>query len=381
MKSTTTRKAILLGDISESGGTGTYFERAMELLAAEFELHIVLRKEQDSPWLRERLAKNAYSYSIDYALFGKFEVFIMKAFSKLGFGLPYTFFREHLFFRRLCKKYRPDLIFISQGGGVKYFTAFLYPVPVVIVSHSLFTSPITNAMWGFSFLKHFNSINSSKKRLIQMSGFAENLYKKNIHNASLARISTVVPNYGTAYTVRPRFDKKINILTIGHVTGYKNPQIWIEVARRLECLFPGRLTWTWAGNGPDLREFMMKTENDSNIAFIGFQKDVSKIYASCDIYFQPSIWESQGISVVDAMASSIPCIVSNAGGLPESIRDGIEGFVCDALSVDSYIDAFKKLIDDPLLRREMGERAKKRFLERFSREEWRVRMKKLVSTL
>jgi glycosyltransferase involved in cell wall biosynthesis len=74
------------------------------------------------------------------------------------------------------------------------------------------------------------------------------------------------------------------------------------------------------------------------------------------------------------MSTGLPCIVSNAGGLPESVQDGVNGFVVDHQNMTSYVNAIFKLINNSGLRRKMGNRGKKIFEQKFSYEHWKKEM-------
>ena len=374
-------KVLLFGDIDEAGGTGAYFMRVVEYLGENYHLHVALRKGQDTMALRGHLSGVRCSWSVYFRLIGRVEKYAGKMFSRLGMGLPYMYVRDVFLFARLLRKVRPDLVFISQGGGVNHFSVLLLPVPVVIVCHSMFNDPITKNMWGYSFLKLFAGIDPSMKSVVHVSEAACLTFKANIKCNVLAHASIVVHNYGFQYPVRVKNDGKIKVLTMGHVVEYKNPHVWIKVARRLNQKFPGRLAFDWAGIGPMLRECRIETIGDPNITFLGYQKDLAGIYAGCDIYFQPSLWENHSISVVEAMGAGIPCVVSSAGGSPESVRNGVDGFVCDPSSVDAYVDAIARLIKDPSLMQRMGESARERFASEFSREIWARKMKSVIASV
>ena len=165
------------------------------------------------------------------------------------------------------------------------------------------------------------------------------------------------------------------ILTLGHVERYKNPQTWIRVALKVRDVRPDA-KFIWAGNGSLLRIFWNLSYNvQKDISFIGYQKDVDKLYKEATIYFQPSLIESQGMSVVDAMAYGLPCVTSDAGGLPEVI--GTTGYLCPPNDIDMYVTAIIHLIDYEPLRNDMGRRAKERVEKLFSKEIQDKKMKEL----
>ena len=374
-------RVLLFGDLDEAVGTGAYFKRIALFLSENYCLHISLRKSQNTMTMRHYLSNVRCTFSTHLSFWGTLERYAGKALSRLGVGLAYAHFRDTLLFSWLIRRIRPDLVFVSQGGGVNYFSVLLSRLPVVMVCHSQMTKPITGDTWGYSFLRLFRRMDKATKRLIHVSESGVSLFRRNIRSTDLAKASVVVHNFGVPVSVARKSCGRIVVLTMGHVVEYKNPIVWIEVARKLNARFPGILAWIWAGVGPMLDECREATEGDTGIEFVGFRRDVAGLYADCDIYFQPSIWENHSISIVEAMGAGIPCVVSSAGGSPESVRDGVDGFVCDPCSVDAYIDAFARLIKDPSLMQRMGESARERFASEFSREIWARKMKSVIASV
>jgi glycosyltransferase involved in cell wall biosynthesis len=66
---------------------------------------------------------------------------------------------------------------------------------------------------------------------------------------------------------------------------------------------------------------------------------------------------------MEAMAMEIPCVSTYVAGIPELIRDGLDGLLVPASSVDALATALKRLQEDPLLRRGLGISGCKRVLE------------------
>jgi len=114
----------------------------------------------------------------------------------------------------------------------------------------------------------------------------------------------------------------------------------------------------------------IKKANISKIKFLGFQENVAELYNQSDIYFQPSLMESHGIAVVDAMMMGLPCVVSNAGGLPESVSHEKTGYIVDPNDTDTMVEKILNLLEDENVRKSMGEAGKERYKIKFSQERW-----------
>jgi len=65
------------------------------------------------------------------------------------------------------------------------------------------------------------------------------------------------------------------------------------------------------------------------VRFAGFlgRTKLDPLYQAADVFLFPSKTETQGLAVGEALAASLPCVVVSAGGAPESVRDGVDGFL------------------------------------------------------
>jgi glycosyltransferase involved in cell wall biosynthesis len=65
---------------------------------------------------------------------------------------------------------------------------------------------------------------------------------------------------------------------------------------------------------------------------------------------------------MEAMAMEIPCVSTYVAGIPELIRDGVDGLLVPASSQEAITGAMKSMIDNPLLRRELAAAGRRRVL-------------------
>jgi glycosyltransferase involved in cell wall biosynthesis len=373
-------RAVILADFDEFGGTGTYLLRLAEFACRRYSTRIVLHGDRKNSPMVPALRGAGAAVTFDYCLFPRLDDFLFRVSRRLDLQNQYNYFRDRLVRRRIEHRYVPDLFLISQGGGCRYFAFLTSPLPVVIVTHSLFLNPVRSERLGFLYLRLFRGRDLGNKAICCVSQYARELFARNVGLKELSGIATCVPNFGLRHG-RPGAAREglTLILTLGHVVEYKNPIVWLEAAKRIVRKYRGRVRFVWAGAGPMLDEMRELARPEPEIEFVGFREDPSELYASADIYFQPSLWESQGISVVEAMARSIPCVVSSAGGLPESIEDGVEGFVRDPASIEGFADALSTLIEDEGARARLGAGAKKKYEALFTKEAWEANMASLVA--
>ena len=76
----------------------------------------------------------------------------------------------------------------------------------------------------------------------------------------------------------------------------------------------------------------------------------------CDIFVNPSAYESFGISLLEAMASGKPIVATNVGGIPYIVRNGKTGIIVKHGYPEGLAEAIKELLSDSVLRKQMGEK-------------------------
>jgi N-acetyl-alpha-D-glucosaminyl L-malate synthase BshA len=126
------------------------------------------------------------------------------------------------------------------------------------------------------------------------------------------------------------------------------------------------------GDGPDRVEAAEEARAlgvTDRVFFLGKLESVAPLLAGADLFLLPSESESFGLSALEALASGVPVVASNAGGLPEVIRDGETGYLFPVGDVEAMGDgALAILGDDPTWKR-MSELGAADARERFSSDE------------
>ncbi len=125
------------------------------------------------------------------------------------------------------------------------------------------------------------------------------------------------------------------------------------------------------GTGPLLRieKEKAKFELKDNVTFLGRVSfnDLPKIYADAHIFCSPAIgYESLGIVLLEAMASSIPVVASNIEGYRFVVEDGKEGFLVEPKNPDDIAEKLIYLLKNEDLRVSMGNVGRKKVVEKFS---------------
>lgn len=128
-----------------------------------------------------------------------------------------------------------------------------------------------------------------------------------------------------------------------------------------------------AGDGPDYKELSAEVERrkmDSYVTLPGWVKGKEKltIFEQTDIFCLPSHSEGFPVSLVEAMSMGVGIVVSEVGGIPEAITDGEHGLLIPPKDPAALAQALITMLQDPQLRKRLGQAAKKRATEHFSVE-------------
>jgi len=345
-------RSLVFTDMSSSGGTGTFIK---SLLSINYESSINTILCCDLYDANESIQKSIFETNTELIKLKKKK----KIFNKSYFSLIF----EWLYYFPIIKKNKPELLVVSTANpGWCFFFLFL-KVPCIYILHTPTQRLTFKNKLMFLIPKYFSSNN---KIFYAVSNYVKNSIINN-WGVDEKFIYTIYNSHKIYPKINSNTINKKNkkiILTLGHVVDYKNPNLWIEIAEKVTFL-NDEVEFYWLGQGDLLEECQEQTKNNSRIHFLGHIENVEHYYKDAYLYLQPSIKESLGMSVIDAMYFSIPCIVSDAEGLPETIEDTISGFVIRSENVNHYVDKIQLLLNDDPKRVFLGKNAKIRANEIF----------------
>jgi glycosyltransferase involved in cell wall biosynthesis len=101
------------------------------------------------------------------------------------------------------------------------------------------------------------------------------------------------------------------------------------------------------------------------VHFLGERDDVAQILAASDAFVLSSLSEGIPLSVLEAMAAGLPVIATSVGGLPEVVRNGIEGLLVPPGNIEALESAMRQLARDGTARLAMSRAAPERISQKF----------------
>lgn len=146
------------------------------------------------------------------------------------------------------------------------------------------------------------------------------------------------------------------LLFVGRLSREKNLDSLFRIFAGVLRRYP-HATLVLAGSGPgekELHDLAVQTGIDSKLVFAGrlSQADVAGAYNSADLFVFPSVTETQGLVLAEAMASGLAAVAMNAFGSAAIVEEGVTGYLCDTEGV--FEERVIELLRNGELRRRMG---------------------------
>lgn len=187
------------------------------------------------------------------------------------------------------------------------------------------------------------------------------------HRMHIIRNAAASPADGGEVAERRRDSSHIIIGAVGQVSRTKGADLTLEAFGRIAARFDhARLNFVGDGAMIDaLRQRAVALGVQDRIEFSGYVADREQAFADFDLFVLPSRRESSSNAVAEAMVRGLPCIVSDAGGLPELVEHGVSGLTVPRDEVAALAEAMGSLLGDATMRRAMGVAARRRAEELF----------------
>ncbi|CAH0998971.1 N-acetyl-alpha-D-glucosaminyl L-malate synthase [Neolewinella maritima] len=148
----------------------------------------------------------------------------------------------------------------------------------------------------------------------------------------------------------------------------KRLELWLDLARRLREAVPA-VHFVLIGDGPT--EELVKSratvfDLHDCVHFPGRLDEVRPWLSAMDVYLMTSEFEGLPIAMLEAMSMALPIVATAAGGIPEAVTDGAQGFLRPVADWAELYDPLHQLVQDDTLRARLGASARKRVIADFS---------------
>lgn len=262
------------------------------------------------------------------------------------------------------KNFQPDVIHITTPSLLGNFAmrwAKKNRVKTISIYHTHFISYIDYYFKWFPFLipylkrsavkKMKNFYDRCDKIYVPTHGIIEELRKlglkmdnvklwqrgldKNLFNPSKKNLEYIRSITG---------NNRPNILFVSRLVWEKNLEVLRDVFLKIKAS-DLEFNFLVAGDGVARQELEATMPGAIFLGNVDHQT-LSVLYASSDVFIFPSVSESYGNVVVEAMASGLACVIADGGGSASLVNHGVNGFLCSPENADEYIYYIRKLIED-----------------------------------
>jgi glycosyltransferase involved in cell wall biosynthesis len=241
-----------------------------------------------------------------------------------------------------------------RGSDVPGYDPFNRKVEVI---HAL-TKPITRRIW------------KGADKVVALSGALADLAR----NTSPDIEYSIIPNGVDEVHFSPPETREegstLRLVTVARLLERKGIHVIIQACAQPEKL-PVHLTIVGSGPYEDaLRKEVNAMGMEDRVRFAGYVSNAKlpELYGKMDAFVLPSETESFGLVFTEAMSCGLPIIASNIGGIPDTVRHGVDGLLCPPGEPELLRANIETMIKDRDLRIRMGKAGRQRILERYT---WR----------
>ncbi len=261
---------------------------------------------------------------------------------------------------RVFSQFRPTIVNIhcSRAHLPAGWAAKLAKVPLVLLWRWL-DNPIRNAWQRWKYQQGYDAIVAISRRVsqvLQEGGVSPDkihlvhiaidptehvVYERNFARAQLGIQNNGLPVIGTVAFLVPR--KRVDIL----LHAFKILQERI------------RTNLVIIGDGPDrtrLEEIARELGIWTATKFVGYRMDASALMSAFDVFVLTSIREAAGLVLLEAGLAKVPIVASNAGGIPEYLRDGETGLLFRPEDAHDLANKIEMLLRNEGLARSLAEK-------------------------
>ena len=265
------------------------------------------------------------------------------------------------FYRRAIRKADPDIVHI-RGAGMESLNAVLGAKlsgrgKILVTVHGMFSdlvyySPIKR--WVCRYLVEpmifglSDGISCVYEQASQRDVFRR--YKKKM----LPFVYNRMPKHpDCSAEEKHALRKELNLpenarigIYVGRVTKEKGLSYLVDALKQLDASWPPELSLLIIGNGDYLQKMQSECaalRHAKRVIFAGQQEQVQKYLNASDFFLSPSLHENLSISILEACAAKLPCLVSDVGGNGEIIENGMNGFMIEPYSAKAIADGIRKM--------------------------------------
>ncbi|CAG5080059.1 N-acetyl-alpha-D-glucosaminyl L-malate synthase BshA [Parvicella tangerina] len=326
------------------GGSGVVATELGKALAKKgHEIHFIT---YSLPVRLDRLRENIYFHEVsvsDYPLF-EHTPYEQVLTSKLVDVVKYEkldLLHCHYAIPHASVAYMAQQILQTQGIVIPFITT-LHGTDITLVGKDPSFEPVITF-----------SINRSTK----VTAVSESLRRDTFRHFDITREIDVIPNFICSLDYQLDNDDKYKCryapngeLLITHVSNFRKVKRVADVLAVFKGLLDKgvKARLMLVGDGPERNKLERQCREwgvCSEVVFLGSLKSTTEVLTISDLFILPSETESFGLAALEALASGVPVIASNTGGIPEVVEHGVSGYLSNVGDVDDMIANASKILE------------------------------------
>lgn len=163
------------------------------------------------------------------------------------------------------------------------------------------------------------------------------------------------------------------VTIVGRLVPIKNHKMFFDAARIIKESLPRdkKVKFLVVGDGAlrvELEGYANSLGVKEDIEFIGWEKDMAKIYLKSDIVVLTSLNEGTPVALIEAQAAARPCVATNVGGVSSVVDDQKSGFLVSSGDTEKFVEVLGNLLNNDKLSEQMGKFGRDRIRDRFSKD-------------
>jgi colanic acid biosynthesis glycosyl transferase WcaI len=246
--------------------------------------------------------------------------------------------------------------------------------PDVAIEVEAITSPL--AIRLFRALERF-SYRRSDAVTVLSDDLAANVVGK-LPGSSSDPLVRVIPNFVDTDTFAPNSCKENYLgngeaVVISHISNFrpvKRVHDLVYAMKMVSRKDPGTKLML-IGDGPErisVERLVKRLDLEEYVTLTGFRSDVANLLKCSDVVVLCSETESAPLTLLEGMSSGLPVVATRVGGIPEIIKDGVNGLLVQSKNPEAIAEKILELNSDPEMRRSLGEAARETVLEKYTAE-------------
>jgi len=263
---------------------------------------------------------------------------------------------------KLIKQLKPDVIHLysSKAGFLGRLASRLIgkKIPVFYSPQGLaFLQQNFSRMQRGAFLALENLASLAGGTLVASCQSEKDMIRRSLPFAKVILIENAI-DVGEV-NKRQNNGNKLCLGTTGRIKAQKDPVAFAQLAKSLA---DKNISFVWIGDGDHPGKASLL---DAGVEVTGLlsREDYLNRLADFDIYIQTSLWEGMPIAMMEALIAGIPAVVTDVIGNRDIVDHGETGFL--AKNLEEMASYLSRLIEDTNLRKQMGNLARQRSLQRF----------------